>query len=135
MKKHKLYFAPCKDGTIEWEHEGQLERIVRSLKPKRHVMEIYEYKRNRSAEQNRYYFGVVCKLISEETGYTPDEVHQLMAERFLGYEKDGHAFVRSTTTLNTAEMEEYLSAVRMFASQELSCYVPLPNECHFLEGV
>ena len=133
MKKHKLYFSPNADGAILLEHEGQLQRIVKSLKPKRHVMEIYEYKRNRSAEQNAYMWGVVYKLISDETGYTPDEVHQLMAERFLGYEKNGHTFVRSTTSLNTAEMEEYLSAVRMFASSDLHCYIPLPNESHWTE--
>ena len=134
MKKYKLYFSPNADGAILWEHEGQLQRIVKSLKPKRHVMEIYEYKRNRSAEQNAYMWGVVYKLISDETGYTPDEVHQLMAERFLGYEKNGHTFVRSTTSLNTAEMEEYLSAVRMFASFDLHCYIPLPNESHWTEA-
>ena len=131
MKKYKLYFSPNADGAILLEHEGQLQRIVKSLKPKRHVMEIYEYKRNRSAEQNAYMWGVVYKLISDETGYTPDEVHQLMAERFLGYEKNGHTFVRSTTSLNTAEMEEYLSAVRMFASTDIFLYIPLPNESHW----
>lgn len=132
MKKHTLYFTP-ENGEPQWEHPGQFERIVQSLKPVRYAVTISEYKRNRSSEQNNYCWGVVYKIMSDETGYTPEEVHQLMAERFLSYEKDGHRFVRSTTTLNTAEMEEYLAKVRMFASTELSTYVPMPREVNWLE--
>ena len=52
-------------------------------------------KKSRSIQQNRYYWAVICKLISEHTGYTTDETHQILAEMFLAYEKDGRQFVRS----------------------------------------
>lgn len=133
MKKHKIFFAP-NNGEINYEIDGQFDRIILSLRPKRHVMTIEEYRRNRSSEQNRYYWGIIMKMISDETGYLPDEVHQLMAQKFLGtYEKNGHTFVKSTTRLNTAEMEEYHSQIRMFASMELHLYIPLPNERHWME--
>ena len=85
-------------------------------------------KKTRSVQQNRYYHGVVCKLISGHTGYTGDEVHQIMAEQFLSYEKNGKQFVKSTTKLKTAEFEEYLEACRRFAAIEMQVYIPLPNE-------
>jgi hypothetical protein len=83
--------------------------------------------------QSRYYWGVVIAYISDETGYTKDEAHQLMQRQFLKYHKqvsDGveEMFVRSTTSLNTVEMEEYVENIRRFAISELGCYIPEPNE-------
>jgi hypothetical protein len=74
---------------------------------------------------------VVLKIIGQELGYLPDEVHQLMTKNFLSYEKSGDFFVKSTTKLKVAEMEDYLETVRRFASMELSIYVPLPGETEF----
>jgi|GEM_PF-770838 len=88
-------------------------------------------KQTRSQAQNSYMWGVVYKIMSDETGYLPDEVHQLMAKQFLSYESQGEMFVRSTTRLNTKEMEDYLENVRRFATVELHCFIPLPNETEF----
>ena len=82
----------------------------------------------RSIQQNRYYHGVVCKLIADHTGYSGDEIHQLLAEQFLSYEKGGKSFVRSTTKLKTAEFENYLESCRRWAAMDLQVYIPLPNE-------
>ena len=88
-------------------------------------------KQTRSQAQNSYMWGVVYKIISDETGYTPDECHQLMAKQFLAYESQGEMFVKSTTRLNTKEMEDYLENVRRFATTELHCFIPLPRETEF----
>jgi len=85
-------------------------------------------KQTRSQKQNAYYWGVVLDIIGKDLGYTPEEVHQILAEMFLSYEKDTHIFVKSTTKLNTGEMEGYLENIRRFAAMELSINVPLPNE-------
>ena len=90
-----------------------------------------ENKQTRSSQQRKYQWGCVYKIISQDTGYTPEEVHQLMGDQFLSYGKDGKIFTTSTTTLNTKEMEVYLEKVRNFASMKLSIYVPLPNEGKF----
>jgi hypothetical protein len=105
----KYAIMSLKDGVYAW----QL--------PKQH-------KEKRSIQQNNYYWGVVCDLLSKETGYTPDEIHQILGEKFLSYEKNEMTFVKSTTKLNTNEFENYMEECRRFASMELNCYVPLPNE-------
>ncbi|GAI94103.1 unnamed protein product, partial [marine sediment metagenome] len=46
-------------------------------------------------------------------------------------ESQGEWFVKSTTKLNTKDMEIYLENVRRFAAMELSCVIPLPNETNF----
>jgi len=97
----------------------------------KYFVDIRESKNSRSLQQNRYYWGVVLKTISFDTGYTSEEMHQLMAKQFLSYEKNGKQFVRSTASLNTKEFEEYMSQIRMFASAELGIFVPEPNESGF----
>ena len=97
-----------------------LEKCWKAAKP--------EKKLTRSEKQRKYQWGVVYKIMGDEIGYLPDEIHQLMGKEFLKYEHKGEWFVKSTTKLNTKEMETYLENVRRFASMELSCFVPLPNE-------
>lgn len=93
------------------------------------VIEIQKSKKTRSLPQNKYYWGVVIKIIANHTGYTSDETHQELARMFLSYEAGNlKRFVKSTTKLNTIDFEDYLDKCRTWASNELNCYIPLPNE-------
>lgn len=127
IRKAKFYFTP-KSGKYNLENPERFKNLPLFLTEKRHVMTIKEDKLTRSEKQNRYMWGVVYEYISQETGYVPEEVHQLMAKKFLTYFKKMETFVKSTTKLSTKEMEEYLENIRRFASMELSLYIPLPNE-------
>lgn len=96
-------------------------------------VEIKENRPTRSQLQNRYYWGVVVKTLADELGYLSDEMHQILAKKFLSYEKNGYTFVMSTTQLNTKEFEEYMSKVRYFASADLSIWIPEPNEENYIK--
>jgi len=105
----KRFFTTLPDGDYIWPHPA---------KPKK----------NRSNQQNRYYFGVVCKLSGQHCGYEQEEMHQEYAKMFLSYEKNGKTFVKSTTKLKTAEFEGYMEKCRRWAAMELQVYIPFPNE-------
>lgn len=92
------------------------------------VINIEKAKQIRSLQQNKYYWGVVVKILSQHTGYTSDETHQELARMFLKYENNGKLFVRSTTKLNTAEFEKFTESCRQWAASEMSVHIPLPNE-------
>jgi len=114
------------------EDKNKLFSILKQLKGS-NAISIKKNRATRSMAQSRYYWGVVIAYISDETGYTKDEAHQLMQRQFLKYPKqvsDGieEMFVRSTTSLNTVEMEEYVENIRRFAISELGCYIPEPGE-------
>ena len=88
--------------------------------------------KGRSNNQNRYYWGVVLSVLSQHTGHTQDELHEILKYKFnrqfveLGgkhYPVGG-----STTELETIQFEEYLEKVRLWAVTELGCEIPLPNE-------
>lgn len=92
------------------------------------VLEINKSKNKRSLNQNKYYWGVVIKIFSDDTGYTPEECHQWLASKFLQYTKNGRDFTRSTKQLDTKEFEEYTEKCRQWLYHELNLHIPLPNE-------
>jgi hypothetical protein len=84
-------------------------------------------KKTRSLNQNNYLWGIVYQTIADELGYSVSEIHEYMKARFLPHE--GKLEIpRSTTSLSTVEMEDYLSKIRIFASSELDIFIQLPNE-------
>lgn len=96
------------------------------------------YTKNRSNNQNRYMWGVVYETLSNHLGYTPEEIHEICKHKFLKgwltlHEKSGAKEIeitKSTASLNTVEMENYLTKIREWASIELTCWIPDPNEVY-----
>lgn len=92
----------------------------------------FESRPNRSNNQNRYLWGVVYKLISDEIGHTPEECHEIFKARFLpkyivevGNIKETISL--STTSLDTVEFKEYINKVVRFAAEQLSIVIPDPQ--------
>ena len=94
--------------------------------PKRH-------KKNRSPNQNRFYWGVVIPMIAERMGETdPESVHGVLKNELNYYmatigDKDIRV-PQSTAELNTADFEAYLERVRQWAAQFFTLNIPHPNE-------
>jgi hypothetical protein len=115
------------------DHKQKFFDILKSLKKVKYVVELKQYRENRSANQNRYYWGVVLEYLTE-TGFTKEEMHEVLKRKFNPVVKTlkgtGEEWVvgGSTTELDTSDMEDYLEAVRRFAVQELDILIPLPNE-------
>lgn len=88
--------------------------------------------KQRTIRQNRYYWGVIVKLISEHTGFTPTEVHNLLKYQFL---KDimqiggkTYGTIKSTTELDTQGFsEDYWEPIRQWAAEELNLFIPDPS--------
>lgn len=91
----------------------------------------------RSLQQNRWYWGVIVELLSEHTGYRPEEIHDVLKAKFLPKRlaiADGNGAIKgefviggSTTRLNTLEFGEYCEAVRQWALEELGVVIPDPE--------
>lgn len=97
---------------------------------------IKPFKKSRSDNQNRYYWGVVIKLISEELGYFAEEMHEILKQKFLDqkefkFGKDQFIVTKSTSELSTKEFEDYLENIRQFAHMTLNIFIPLPNEVDY----
>lgn len=88
------------------------------------------HKKRRSLSQNALYWKLVGVLASE-TGHTPDEIHEVIKQRFLTprvVEVNGQAFeVRSTAKLTTSEFSDLTSRVYAMGA-EMGIYLPAPEE-------
>ena len=90
----------------------------------------------RSNPENRYYWGVIVSILSDELGYSTWEMHEILKAKFLRHiafvkTKDGVEEVEisgSTAHLSTSEFEKYLENIRIWASSDLEISIPLPNE-------
>lgn len=94
-------------------------------------------KKDRSIQQNRYYWSVIIDLISEHTGFNREEMHEVLKHKFLRYtvwvpKKDGikeqSIIAKSTASLTTKQFEEFMSQIRQWASSDLGIFLPEPNE-------
>jgi hypothetical protein len=94
----------------------------------------------RSLAQNAWYWSGVVGAISEHTGYTPDEIHEILKAKFLPKKlalTDGNGEIvdelvigGSTTKLNKIQFGEYIEQIRAWASDTLGLDIkdPLPLE-------
>ena len=119
-------------GLVDLVDKSGYDRYIKTLEGKEIFLTVSQWKNTRSNNQNNYYWGVVVKLLSETTGYTLQEMHEALKLEFLvrpavvkGVELPT---MKSTALMNTLEFEDYCKEIREWASADLNCFIPLPNE-------
>jgi len=134
----KTFLGSIESGRLKLEDKPALDKFLANKKDGRVFMTLQTMQKPRSNNQNRYYWGVVIKLLAEHTGDNPDDLHAFLGAKFLtkeievgldGKYKDRAFITESTTNLSTVAFEDYMSKCRMWASMFLSVYIPEPNEC------
>ena len=88
----------------------------------------------KSNKQNKYYRGIVVKLIANKCGYTPERCHgALLLKFFKDTDENGKEYIRSTALdkWKTMEWENKMSEIRQWASEFLHLYIPKPNEVDY----
>jgi len=91
-------------------------------------VEIRTPKKDRSLEQNAYYWGVIIKTLGDHFGYEKEEMHEALKWHFLRKHESPLPTVKSTTRLNTKEFVDYIERIQRWASIEHGVYLPDPNE-------
>jgi hypothetical protein len=117
-----LDFAPAVRGLMR-------AHLLR-LKPGTPIeVTLKRWRNKRSSQANRYYFGVVIPLIAEHCGYDKQEMHELLAMRFLRIEDDpitGAPRRTSTPETDSQEFADYVDHCIQFAA-ELGIEIPEPT--------
>ncbi len=78
----------------------------------------------RSVDWNAYYFGVLIKYITDETGEDGLKVHDFFGFKFLRLTKNTR---KSTASLNNGQFECYVLRCRVWAYEVLHIFIPLPR--------
>ena len=96
------------------------------------IMTYFKKPDKRSIHQNAFMWGHVYKVISDHTGFRPEEVHNYFRDRFLPLrkrvavdpttgERVVHQELESTTKLSVKQFTDYLDQIMQFSIQELEC--------------
>lgn len=114
------------------------QTLARQLRDGHYEVHVARLQANRSPQANRYYWGVVIGALADHTGYTPNELHELLKMKFLPKSlalTDGNGEIKgefvmggSTRALTVAEFHRYIEDVRRFAAEELQVTTPDPGE-------
>lgn len=131
--------AKTRDGRLYIRNRREFNQMVAQI-PETWELEVTIARRRatRSAQANAYYWGVVLEALSEHTGYTPEELHDVCKAKFLpkalalnngnGEVVDEYVLGGSTRSLKTNEFHEYVEKIRRWAGADLDCYIPDPGE-------
>lgn len=97
-------------------------------------VEIKEYRKQRSNEQNAYIHAVPFALICEHTGYTIDDMKEYLCGEFTGWEtyevmgKKKQRPIQTTSQMDTRVMTNFIDWLQWWASSTLNLRIPSPNE-------
>ena len=101
-----------------------------------YIVDVKKQRNNRSNMQNNYYWKCIVQTLSEELGYFPNEIHDILRAKFLNEwemleindKKIGINKIGSTATLDTKAFEIYADQIRIWAMTELGIRLMMPNE-------
>lgn len=127
------HWASIKDGKLVLDNPRWFKGMI-ALHDDCEVQVIVERKKSDPSSQQRgYLFGVVYAEASRYTGYTPDELHEVMKTLHL---KRKHLWrgselvtVGSTTALSKNELAEFIMNV-VLTLNEMGIEVPPPDKLY-----
>ena len=86
----------------------------------------------RSSQENRYFHGVICPLLSEHLGYTESEIKDILKVKFLSspvmVKGREITYIKPTSSLDTVSFEKFCQDIREWSSAELGLFLPEPNQ-------
>lgn len=113
---------------------------INSYEGKELLITFEKPKKQRSNQQNAFYWGIVVVIIKsclKSTGnnLSENDVHDLLRLKFLKEtisikEETGEVIerVKSTTELTTSQFMDYIAEIQQFAAEYFDVIIPDPNE-------
>ena len=83
-------------------------------------LEIKPAEKVRSPQQNAYY-RVIIRILAKELGYTEEEMHKVIKEKYE---------IESTKQLSKEEFTELLEKIKRWASIDMGIVLPNANKSH-----
>ena len=127
-------------GRLEIRRRKDLRDALGRMRDGEVLITISPKRAARSLQQNRWYWGVIVELLSDHTGYTPDEIHEVLKAKFIPKRlalADGNGEIRdelviggSSAKLNKIEFGEFCESVRRWAAEDLGVVIPDPETGH-----
>lgn len=122
-----IWRGNVENGELKLVQPSLFKRYLHSLRGEVEVI-VRKWKKRRTDNQNKYYWGVVVPILCESLGYSDEEMHEALKWRFLrNKEREKLPTVKSTAGLSTIEFNNYIDEIVRWASQE-GIIIPDPNQ-------
>jgi hypothetical protein len=124
-------------GTVLNSDKESLKKMydkLKELEPGSYKYFFTDKKKNRSLNQNRYYHGVIIKILCGHTGFRPYEMHEYIKRKFnpviVTDPETGEQMETggSTAEMNTKQFTDFIDEIRDWSFNNLGCYIPEPGE-------
>ena len=124
-----LYGQIDNGGKLSFDDIAAFAKVRAALRGQAVQISITPRRKPRSLQENNYYWGVVIPLLCDWSGFTAEEMHDAIKNKFLfDFDKrHGLALIGSTSKLSTVEFEKLMSEIRTWASEQ-GVFIPEPNE-------
>lgn len=134
MNIKPIFYGTALNGKLKIEDKEGFNTYLASLNGDVQIL-VEKRRKQRSLNQNNYYWGVVIPMLADQFGYESEEMHEALKYMFLKKGKVELPTVRSTSSLTTVEFEDYMTRVRRWALQEQQILIPEPNEPDFFMNI
>lgn len=124
-KLKPIFTGTIENGELKLHNRKQFVEYIRNMKGEVELV-IYRKRKNRTLKQNSYYW-LCMEFLAEELGEDPNELHSTFKAMFLVDRSKKLPIVKSTTTLNSLEMTEYIEKIRR-AMANLGIKMPNPED-------
>ena len=112
------------------------QRYIETLKDGIYLVSLKRFFRNRTNSQNAYLWGVIYAILSDYTGYEPEEMHEICLANFSNQIVEIQTpegimemnQVKRSSRMTTMEFNDFIERIKRWASQDLALYIPNPNE-------
>ena len=117
-----------------------IKDAIVTFEGKQVVIKIEKFKKKRSTQQNRFYYGVIIPIVQnclKEAGHimTSESTHDLIKLKFLKEtlfvnETTGEVIerIKSTTELSTSQFMDLLAEINNFTFEYFGVSLPSPND-------
>jgi len=124
-----ILYGKVSKGKLILDYPEKLVVLLASLENKRIELMVRKETTVRSSQQNRYLWGIIYAIISDNTGYDPEQVHDAMKVKFASKHLDnGLVITERTSKMDTARMTQYIDDIKRWAAEFLGLYIPDAGE-------
>lgn len=132
MSYKPFFKGKIESGNLHITRSREFKNYIKKFEGKEIVLTIEPKSSVRTLAQNSYLWGVVYKIISDYTGFTTQEIHEVCKKKFLYYEKmhknKSYGFTKSTTGLNKMNFSDYIERIKVFAAETFNLNIPSPED-------
>jgi hypothetical protein len=131
--------SEVKKGSLT-RNRNLIKDAIETFEGKQVVIKIEKFKKKRSTQQNRFYYGVIIPIVQnclKEAGHimTSESTHDLIKLKFLKEtlfvnENTGEVIerIKSTTELSTSQFMDLLAEINNFTFEYFGVTLPNPND-------